>query len=1851
MLNNNYFLKKTILLSLNLLCFSAYTYAQVSGTVFRDFNANGIKDNTSPFNEIGLAGVTVTAYNTVGTSVGTATSAANGTYTIAGVSGAVRVEFTVETLSNCLDTNIDYPSGGGGSYGSSVQFVNAPISSVNFAVNNPADYNTGTTGINVFIPRHIKGDPLPAGGSSGSQDWFVGFPYTSSGTTAPSQKLSGQVIGSTWGVAYSKQAQKLFTSAFLKRHAGLGVMGSGGIYMLEPTATSFNVTQFYDMDANGHRTRADNTAPAYGSASSFNINLTSGNGTTVTYLGSNDPLTGLPSGLGVIGTNIERQLSTNMNATEYDPAAFDQVGKVGIGDIDISDDGKYLFLTNLYSRKVFRLTLNDAYNPTTVIAVDEYSLPTTAVTNGVLRPFALKFANDRIFVGAVATAELGGSTSNLFAYVFELNNATGVGNFSSTPVISFPLNYVKGPSSNNLGKSWNPWTANAGSGTHLFTFGGVDGYTHPTPILSDIEFTENQDIILTFLDRSGHQWGSRTRKFLSVSSLLVDYRIGGDVLVAGKNCTSGSYTIENNGSFTSSDGTVYTSGSSNTEGPGGSEFFKGDKFDTNHRETSQGATAVLKGTQNVLLTVMDPLAFYSGGLQKLSTVNGDLVAGTPYQLYISPEGSADFAFGKANGLGDIELTSTPAPLEIGNRVWNDVDSDGIQDAGETGIGNVSIELYADFDNNGTPDGVALATTTTSTTVGNMLGTWYFNTTNVTDGDPSVAGNQAGPQPNKRYLVRIGSADWTGSIGAGDLLAKSLTTANVGGAGQPDVRDSDAALSATIPTISVLLGDAGENNHTYDFGFTTAPLCTISGCEVYADTIRIVSDEVNYTTPDAQGRTWDSYQKYSLEGSRWDAGNVAISNLSSGGSYSTTSIPDIYQNSLYLGYMDWHFTVPNGSYTVVLHFSEPSFTSANQRLFDILLEKTIVESKFDLFVAAGNQRNRAITKAYPVTVADGDLQMQFKATANNALVNAIEIIPNYCKATQTVSITDVDVSGCYLNSSGQSKATVSVEVAWEGLYPSDSIQVSAGSLIRWIYPGQYKTPGSVGSIISPQVIAFEVDANGTNGTIAAQIVNNSNCSPATSVYTLPAACPANTCSSGSLGGMVFNDYNADGIQQSGETFGTGGVTVTVFDSNGATFSTTSDINGLWTISNPLTYPVRVEFSNLPTYVGDNGTVNGTNGQTTVQFVAAASCSVNLGVLNGTDYCQAVPDIFIPVYVNGNPLVGGTSATQTALKRMPYGTNGNVISSGTTSVATAAQVGSLWGVAYDKKRNKIYTSAILRRHAGLGPQGLGGIYVTDVNTNATSNFVDVQATLGVNVGSMVSGDPFFGQTNGTRNLPSNINGASHDSLVFVLTGKVGIGDMDISDDNNSLYFVNLFDKVLYKLDISGASPVLVGSYPIPSACGTSDANRPFGLKVKNGKVYIATLCDGYISQNVSEMRAYIYSFDESLGAFSPIFDFPLNYPKGFCWNGIKSIGAWNPWTDDFQTISSTSVYPQPMFTDIEIDLDGSLILGFSDRTALQGGWRNYGVNSNNTSLFTISGAGDFLRAAYINGTYVLENNGYVAGYLGYGPNNNQGPGFGEFYNDNFYWEIPYNDANLVHSEIAFGALAIKPGSGQTIYTAMDPLNEISQAGGFRYISNITGTSASGNATGAMIYRNTTNATESTFGKSVGLGDIELACRMVSYLEIGNYVWIDTDADGVQDPTESGIPNVQVRLYNQSGLLVGLTTTDANGEYYFNPTNVDNNGVNTTTGAATVGYTGLAPNTQYFIVLGQSGTNTFNATNNVLNYNGNKYTLTNVNTGEGSVPDQNDSDASLASGVNAAFNGYPYIVANTGDVGSVD
>lgn len=205
--------------------------------------------------------------------------------------------------------------------------------------------------------------------------------------------------------------------------------------------------------------------------------------------------------------------------------------------------------------------------------------------------------------------------------------------------------------------------------------------------------------------------------------------------------------------------------------------------------------------------------------------------------------------------------------------------------------------------------------------------------------------------------------------------------------------------------------------------------------------------------------------------------------------------------------------------------------------------------------------------------------------------------------------------------------------------------------------------------------------------------------------------------------------------------------------------------------------------------------------------------------------------------------------------------------------------------------------MKRHAGLGPQGLGGIYVTNYTNPAlpvTASFLNVTTDLGINIGTVAS--------NSTRGLQADKTLPSRDNDAFAKIGKVGMGDLDISDDGNTLWFVNMFDKKLYSVDITQynqngttkPTAANVSSFTIPATC-TGGEYRPWALKVYNGKVYVGGICDAQSSGNKSNLRASVYELNGN--TFTQIFDFPLTYPKGYPAAANRDITGWYPWTDDF------------------------------------------------------------------------------------------------------------------------------------------------------------------------------------------------------------------------------------------------------------------------------------------------------------------------------------------------------------------
>lgn len=725
--------------------------ADVSGRVFRDLNANGVLDNGSGFEESGIAGVTVTAHGINGV-MGVGTTATDGSYSIAGVTGAARVEFSA------LPSGY-YPTIASKS---TVQFVNAPVTDANLGLNYPIDY-VGNIDPVVVVTHQVGGHPLvnAGAGSAPSMPVMTVFNYSNRNyKTNPdgtiknelpdgvSSLVANRQVGTVFGATYSPYSKKIFTAAFLKRHSGLGTLGSGGIYMVDPAGVFPNTTvsPFVDLDSLGIQTNNPSSSDAL-------------------HVKSND----------------DRGLQWSDSLPTNDPSAFEQVGRVSLGDLELSDDGRYLFVTNLYKKNVVKIDLQNAKNPQTPTAAQLQEFPITppTCTGGEFQPFALKYYRNTLYIGSLCDGSVSGNKADVTFQVIKMNPDTGANsivfdfaNYNKSHIYGFP-------------SQWSTWLNDSHSADAPMQ-----------PMFTDLEIDINGALIMGFADRSGHQRGHNN--YQPHNNDNEEVTIAGDILRASYDAATSVYTLENNASDTSNT----TGGAGNNQGPGGGEFYLGDTQrmlwwagntnpgEDDHKEKSQGGLALLPGSGKVMMGTMNPKGMaWTSGVAWLSNTTGALTQ----DLYITDR------LGKANGMGDIEILNDLSPIEIGNRVWLDTDKDGLQDADELGLGDVTVTLNC--------------ASGTASTVTDPQGQFVFTSVG--------GGNASFMQAEDNCSLRIDNAQTV-------IKSYELTTvdADSNSSNNPftDLRDSDAVTSTQVAEISFKLGNYGENNHSLDFGYRE-PLMT------------------------------------------------------------------------------------------------------------------------------------------------------------------------------------------------------------------------------------------------------------------------------------------------------------------------------------------------------------------------------------------------------------------------------------------------------------------------------------------------------------------------------------------------------------------------------------------------------------------------------------------------------------------------------------------------------------------------------------------------------------------------------------------------------------------------------------------------------------------------------------------------------------------------------------------------------------------------------------------------------------------------------------------------------------------
>jgi trimeric autotransporter adhesin len=704
------------------------------------------------------------------------------------------------------------------------------------------------------------------------------------------------------------------------------------------------------------------------------------------------------------------------------------------------------------------------------------------------------------------------------------------------------------------------------------------------------------------------------------------------------------------------------------------------------------------------------------------------------------------------------------------------------------------------------------------------------------------------------------------------------------------------------------------------------------------------------------------------------------------------------------------------------------------------------------------------------------------------------------------------------------------------------------------------------------------------------------------------------------GTVFRDVNNDGIRQmiNPNEPGEYGVKVNAYNAaNTLLAAVTTNPAGNFVINAAQVASgtaVRLEFILDP---GDFPSRRINNDRSNIQFVTAGIAAVNIDFAIASKTLvsnNSNPFLATTAYINGdaNGIGGSNNAGQyDNLYVFPYDLSND---GGSTRRAANKYVGAVFGLAWQKESRMLLMSAYLKRHCSFGPNGIGAIYQSQIsNTGHPADpalLVDVKA-IGIDVGTNPR----------TGTLPTDASQPNTDNGAFANVGKTGIGGIELSADGRDLYIINMFEKKLHRINIGNplkatiTAADITGNWLIPNPLIAGTQWFPMAISQNNNKIYIGGITakettTAHTITDTVNLRGIVYEFDPATNIFTEVLRFPLSHRRGYINTDYRyeyRNNYWSGWQNSGDIalggplraglIGATSginavdiYYPQPMFSAIEFDIDGAMIIGIRDRFGDQGGYANYFETGNVPGdTYSVLANGEVLRAGKNGSKWIFENagavtsNGITTTTPGVADNNygmsgsftgitgspfggDYGPG-GKYYYYNFNYTLtgvpaPFNIAGTLRNHYlkSNGGLAYLPGYNEMVTTAIDPVDAIFTNG---IIKNTNLGTAAGNMSARLNLLASESDNPAKMGKAAALGEVEILQDAQS-MEIGNRIWIDKNFNGIQDADEAGFAGVIVDLrspgpdnvYNTADDQLWVVTTDVNGNYYFDKTIVNDN-----------------------------------------------------------------------------------------------
>ncbi|MEO0731254.1 MAG: hypothetical protein AAFZ52_00350, partial [Bacteroidota bacterium] len=384
--------------------------------------------------------------------------------------------------------------------------------------------------------------------------------------------------------------------------------------------------------------------------------------------------------------------------------------------------------------------------------------------------------------------------------------------------------------------------------------------------------------------------------------------------------------------------------------------------------------------------------------------------------------------------------------------------------------------------------------------------------------------------------------------------------------------------------------------------------------------------------------------------------------------------------------------------------------------------------------------------------------------------------------------------------------------------------------------------------------------------------------------------------------VFNDFDSDGVDDGAGEPPVTTVTVTAYDNSNNANPLTLQGDGSYAFTAPDNALYRVEVTGLGADLEPS-----VAGATTV-FFAANGTTVDVGVHRPEEYYPE--DIFLvtPCYVEGSAAANGPNAGRDVMVIVPESSltpgAGNP-SPPERFVANHVQIGATFGTAYSRSANSLFAAAFAKRHTGFGPGGTGAIYKIDLN--GTTPTPPISST---SISTFLDLNTLFGDgTAGDNPHPNRSNtDFDRDPLAYDAVGKVGLGGLALSEDDNVLWTINLADRKLYEIPLGGtpdnpAAPAAgdISTWPasgdltdlagLPGTDAARDTDiRPFAVKCHRGKIYLGLVNTGESSvvfnaanstvSNTGDrtlLEGFIYEFDPQTDAFTQLLNFPLDYAR--------------------------------------------------------------------------------------------------------------------------------------------------------------------------------------------------------------------------------------------------------------------------------------------------------------------------------------------------------------------------------------